>query len=144
MPVGNLVCRFEFPSSSVAPSGSSLPHVNIYIMTLGVLAPYRRLGLASNMINHILSEVTPGSNISLPDPDVKPPPPAKTADEKKKAPPRKMKDYLVEKIYLHVQTDNQEARAFYKSMGFAEEDLIEEYYRKGVDCRSAVILAKRD
>lgn len=113
-------------------------------MTLGVLAPYRRLGIASNLINHILSEVTPGSNISLPDPDIPAPAPTKNKEGSVVKPERKMKDYHVQSIYLHVQTDNTEAREFYKKLGFAEEEVIDEYYRKGVACRSAVLLRKTD
>ncbi|CAO1632830.1 unnamed protein product [Sympodiomycopsis kandeliae] len=137
IPVGNLVCRYEFSPPSETSSSSSLPSVQIYIMTLGVLAPYRRLGIASYLINHILSEVTPGSNISLPESNTPP-------KDKKDPTPIKTKEYLVEKIYLHVQTDNQQGRQFYKNLGFTEADLIEQYYREGVQCRSAVVLEKRD
>lgn len=154
MPVGNLCCRYEYswPSDS---SDSTVPTVNIYIMTLGVLAPYRRLGIAKKLISHLITVAGPGTDLDLPNPD-----PAVAAKEKaakqdnKKTndkagsttaakPPRPTKKFRVESLYLHVQTTNAEARDFYKAQGFTEEETIEEYYRKGVEPRSAVLLVKK-
>ena len=155
MPVGNLVCRYDFPppssSSTASTSSSDSPPVEVYIMTLGILAPYRRLGIASKLIKHLLIFAGPGTEIDLPDPkEVKKTTSAAAAattaskDSKgAKAAPVKTKGYLVSRVYLHVQTSNQEAIDFYKSQGFTEGEVLPEYYRKGVEPRSAVILEKK-
>ncbi|SCV72074.1 BQ2448_4768 [Microbotryum intermedium] len=66
LPVGNLVSRLEpisstsdsEPSSelesSSTPSSTTRPHVQLYIMTLGILSPYRRQGLASKLLTSVL------------------------------------------------------------------------------------------
>lgn len=150
IPVGNLCCRYEYKWSS---SSSSLPPVNVYIMTLGVLAPYRRLGIGRALIDHLFSVVSPGTELDLPDPNEPSPSVSQQVAEKveknqgqpaavaKAA--RTKKKFRVESIFLHVQTSNDEAREFYKAQGFAEEEIISEYYRQGVEPRSAVLLAKR-
>ncbi|KAF9576341.1 hypothetical protein EC968_009315 [Mortierella alpina] len=91
--VGAVCCRKENVAGS-----TSLQ--NLYIATLGVLAPYRRLGLGSKMLKHILE------NAELP---------ASTG-------PR------IGKVYLHVQANNEEALEFYKKHGFAVAEKCEKYY----------------
>ncbi|PWN22490.1 hypothetical protein BCV69DRAFT_267900 [Microstroma glucosiphilum] len=156
MPVGMLVCRFEYPDPPQASSSSSSPApVKVYIMTLGVLAPYRRLGIASKMIKHLLTFAGPGTELDLPDPAL-PAPLSKaiaagsaakkdtaTAGKKDNKEEKKTKKYLVESVYLHVQTTNDEAKDFYKKQGFGEGEVLEEYYRRGVEPRSAVILERK-
>lgn len=118
-------------------------------MTLGILAPYRRLGLASSLISNLLTTLPPGSTVSLADPSSPPPQPvanAKSPSSNKAAaapPAPKRKTYKVESVYLHVQTNNDEAREFYKRQRFEEGEVVEEYYRRGVEPRSAVLLEKR-
>ena len=70
-------------------------------MVIGVLAPYRRLGLATVLIKHILNTAPPGSVFA---------------------------GRRVESIYLHVQTSNEIARAFYERLGFALTQTIPSYY----------------
>lgn len=143
-----MICRYEIlPSSSPA-------KVKVYVMTLGVLAPYRRLGIASNLISHLLTVASPGTIVSLPDPDAPAPPPAPAKkatdskadgkDKKKKEEPKvPTKDYEIECIYLHVQTSNEEARKFYEKHNFKVGQEIKEYYRVGVEPRSAWVLESR-
>ncbi|KAG0331802.1 hypothetical protein BG004_001497 [Podila humilis] len=90
--VGGVCCRKE----SVA---GSTTLQNLYIATLGVLAPYRRLGLGTKLLNHILE----------------------TANEAATAP-------KIGKIYLHVQFGNDEALEFYKKYGFEVVETCENYY----------------
>lgn len=155
-----LVCRFEYPdppqaSSSSSASASPAP-VKVYIMTLGVLAPYRRLGIASKMIKHLLTFAGPGTELDLPEPALPAPlskavaagsakkdPKKETATGKKDKEEKKTKKYLVESVYLHVQTTNDEAKDFYKKQGFSEGEILEEYYRRGVEPRSAVVLERK-
>nr|XP_009407440.1 PREDICTED: N-alpha-acetyltransferase 50-like isoform X3 [Musa acuminata subsp. malaccensis] len=67
----------------------------VYIMTLGVLAPYRGLGVGTKLLNHVL-DLSHKQNIW--------------------------------EIYLHVQTNNDDAIAFYKRFGFEITDTIRNYY----------------
>ncbi|KAF9114346.1 N-alpha-acetyltransferase 50 [Mortierella sp. AM989] len=90
--VGAVCCRKE----PIAGSTSQ----NLYIATLGVLAPYRRLGLGSKLLAHIME------NAELPS----------SSDPK------------IAKVYLHVQTNNEEALEFYKKHGFQVAETIKDYY----------------
>lgn len=128
----------------------SPPEVKVYIMTLGVLAPYRRLGIARSLISNLLTHLSPGSEVTLEDPTAPAPkapvaaaksPPSKAAAAP--TPPRPTKKYRVGSVYLHVQTSNEEAREFYKKQGFEEGETLPEYYRKGVEPRSAVLLERK-
>ncbi|XP_074582911.1 uncharacterized protein LOC141839138 [Curcuma longa] len=85
--VGSIACRLEKKEGGV---------MSIYIMTLGVLAPYRRLGIGTKMLKHVLNLSEKQNNIS--------------------------------DIYLHVQTNNEDAIAFYKKSGFEIVDTIQNYY----------------
>ncbi|KAH9619017.1 hypothetical protein KSS87_018290 [Heliosperma pusillum] len=84
--VGAIACRVEKKDTGA---------VCIYIMTLGVLAPYRGLGIGTKLLNHVI-ELCSKQNIS--------------------------------EIYLHVQTNNDEAISFYKKFGFEITDTIKNYY----------------
>ncbi|KAF5748213.1 N-alpha-acetyltransferase 50 [Tripterygium wilfordii] len=84
--VGAIACRLE------KTEGGS---VRVYIMTLGVLAPYRGLGIGTRLLNHVL-DLCSKQNIS--------------------------------EIYLHVQTNNEDAINFYKKFGFDITDTIPNYY----------------
>ncbi|XP_057521409.1 uncharacterized protein LOC130801556 [Amaranthus tricolor] len=84
--VGAIACRLEKRDDGA---------VRVYIMTLGVLAPYRGLGVGTKLLNHVL-ELSSKQNIS--------------------------------EIYLHVQTNNDEAINFYKKFGFEITDTIQNYY----------------
>ncbi|CAF1883096.1 hypothetical protein HID58_045260 [Brassica napus] len=70
--------------------------MRVYIMTLGVLAPYRGIGIGSKLLlNHVL-DMCSKQNVS--------------------------------EIYLHVQTNNEDAINFYKKFGFDITDTIPDYY----------------
>uniref|UniRef100_I1NPJ9 N-acetyltransferase domain-containing protein n=1 Tax=Oryza glaberrima TaxID=4538 RepID=I1NPJ9_ORYGL len=85
--VGAIACRLEKKEGGA---------VCVYIMTLGVLAPYRSLGIGSKLLNHVIDLC-----------------------EKQNIP----------EIYLHVQTNNDDAIAFYKKFGFEITKTIEKYYK---------------
>ncbi|KAF3447184.1 hypothetical protein FNV43_RR12364 [Rhamnella rubrinervis] len=84
--VGSIACRLEKKDNGA---------VCVYIMTLGVLAPYRGLGIGTRLLNHAL-DLCAKQNIS--------------------------------EIYLHVQTNNEDAINFYKKFGFEITETIENYY----------------
>ncbi|XP_020105880.1 N-alpha-acetyltransferase 50 [Ananas comosus] len=84
--VGSIACRLERKEGGA---------IRVYIMTLGVLAPYRGLGIGTKLLTHVL-DLSAKQNIS--------------------------------EIYLHVQTNNDDAIAFYKKFGFEITDTIQNYY----------------
>jgi len=84
--VGAIACRLEKKEGGA---------VRVYIMTLGVLAPYRGLGIGTKLLNHVFY-LSAKQNIS--------------------------------EIYLHVQTNNDDAIAFYKKFGFEITQTIHNYY----------------
>ncbi|CAN1164835.1 N-alpha-acetyltransferase 50 [Linum perenne] len=84
--VGAIACRLEKKEGGA---------VFVYIMTLGVLAPYRGLGIGTKLLNHVL-DLSGKQNIA--------------------------------EIYLHVQTNNEEAINFYKKFGFEITETIKNYY----------------
>lgn len=62
----------------------------------------------------------------------------KDEDKKKKGEERR-----IVAVYLHVQTDNDEAKTFYEKHGFKEVERLDEYYHRGIEPRSAWVLEKR-
>ncbi|CDP04809.1 unnamed protein product [Coffea canephora] len=84
--VGSIACRKEKKEG-----GADC----VYIMTLGVLAPYRGLGIGTKLLKHVLDLCT--------------------------------KENIGE-IFLHVQTNNEDAIKFYKKFGFEITDTIQNYY----------------
>ncbi|KZT70979.1 acyl-CoA N-acyltransferase [Daedalea quercina L-15889] len=90
IPVGTICCRQEVVEG----------HTRLYLMTMGVLAPYRSRGLGSYALQHVLQ--------------------AAAANAKPK----------IKDIYLHVQTSNEAAKTFYERHGFVEKGVYEGYYKK--------------
>ncbi|CAN6992359.1 unnamed protein product [Brassica oleracea var. botrytis] len=96
--VGAIACRLETKGGTM----------RVYIMTLGVLAPYRGIGIGSKLLNHVLDMCTK-QNVS--------------------------------EIYLHVQTNNEDAIKFYKKFGFDITDTIPDYYIN-IEPRDCYVLTK--
>ncbi|OAX41069.1 N-acetyltransferase NAT13 [Rhizopogon vinicolor AM-OR11-026] len=86
VPVGIICCRLE--------------NKDLYLMTMGVLAPYRSRQLGSETLKRIIK--------------------AAASHSKPK----------IRRIYLHVQTSNTEAKNFYEKNGFKEVGIKEDYYKK--------------
>ncbi|KAL6544273.1 hypothetical protein OROGR_010770 [Orobanche gracilis] len=84
--VGSIACRVEKKESG---------GTRVYIMTLGVLAPYRGLGIGTKLVNHVLDLCLKQS---------------------------------IGEVYLHVQTNNEDAINFYKKFGFEITETIHNYY----------------
>ncbi|KAJ4951654.1 hypothetical protein NE237_028486 [Protea cynaroides] len=84
--VGAIACRLE---------KNEFGAVRVYIMTLGVLAPYRGLGIGTKLLNHVIGLCSKQNSLE---------------------------------IYLHVQTNNEDAINFYKNFGFEITDTIKNYY----------------
>ncbi|ETW80833.1 hypothetical protein HETIRDRAFT_452321 [Heterobasidion irregulare TC 32-1] len=90
VPVGTICCRFETKDEAT----------ELYLMTMGVLAPYRSLGIGSKSLELVLQ--------------------AAAAHTKPQ----------ITRIYLHVQVSNDAAKQFYERHGFTEASVVEEYYKK--------------
>ncbi|KAJ0786936.1 putative transferase transcription regulator GNAT family [Helianthus annuus] len=86
--VGSIACRLEKKEDGA---------IRVYIMTLGVLAPYRGLGIGTKLLNHVI-DLSSKENIG--------------------------------EIYLHVQTNNEDAINFYKKFGFEITETIKNYYAR--------------
>ncbi|CAA2933524.1 N-alpha-acetyltransferase 50 [Olea europaea subsp. europaea] len=84
--VGSIACRLEKKEGGA---------IRVYIMTLGVLAPYRGLGIGTKLVSYVL-DLCAKQNIG--------------------------------EIYLHVQTNNEDAINFYKKFGFEITETIQNYY----------------
>ncbi|KZT08335.1 acyl-CoA N-acyltransferase [Laetiporus sulphureus 93-53] len=90
IPVGTICCRLETVDGQT----------RLYLMTMGVLAPYRSRGLGSFSLQQIID--------------------AAAAHTKPK----------ISAIYLHVQVSNIVAKQFYERHGFKETGVHEGYYKK--------------
>ncbi|KAK2464271.1 hypothetical protein APHAL10511_003728 [Amanita phalloides] len=90
IPVGTICCRLETKDDQT----------NMYLMTMGILAPYRSRGLGSQCLESVIS--------------------AAIAHMKPK----------IHKIYLHVQVSNDAAKMFYERHGFKEVEIHKSYYKK--------------
>ncbi|BGP40524.1 N-acetyltransferase 5 [Rhodotorula kratochvilovae] len=186
LPVGVLVCRLE-ESKEAAPRTLSEAAAareatgkegdkdakgkegepkayKLYVMTLGVLAPYRHQGLGSKLIHQALSSaaashvpppsaVTSSSSKPTPAPapapakGKKPAPPAKKdagkeKEEKKEDEEVELPKPRVESVYLHVQVGNDEGRRFWEKWGFEVKETVPDYYRK-IEPRDAWLLERR-
>ncbi|KAF5326279.1 hypothetical protein D9611_000042 [Ephemerocybe angulata] len=89
IPVGTICCRFENKDDQN----------QLYLMTMGVLAPYRSRGLGSKALERVL---------------------AAASSHRPK----------IDKVYLHVQVSNDEAKKFYEANGFTLVSTHEGYYKK--------------
>ncbi|KAI0062902.1 N-acetyltransferase NAT13 [Artomyces pyxidatus] len=90
VPVGTICCRLETKEGVT----------QLYLLTMGVLAPYRSLGIGSESLRLVLD--------------------AAVAHTKP----------AISRIYLHVQVSNDGAKRFYERNGFKEVELDEAYYKK--------------
>mmetsp|Transcript_101847 Transcript_101847/g.287321 ORF Transcript_101847/g.287321 Transcript_101847/m.287321 type:complete len:227 (-) Transcript_101847:123-803(-) len=102
--VSSICCRMEDRQAG----GKAL-----YIMTISVLKPYQRRGLASQLIRWTLD----------------------------KAEGKEGQASDIQEIYLHVQTSNATALAFYRSFGFDVTEEIKNYYTN-IDPPDCYVLRK--
>jgi hypothetical protein len=92
---------------------------------------------------HVLEVAGPGQNVSLLDFDAPAPKPKKNKDGKDIPQDPIKKTVTVTSVFLHVQTGNEEAKAFYEKLGFKETAMLPEYYKIGIQPRSAWLLEKK-
>lgn len=122
--VGSVCCRKEryMPShasgndkaaSPASDSSTSSKKFSLYIMTLGVLAPYRERGIGHQLITHVL-DLVESSPLC--------------------------KDVV--DIYIHVQEGNEDALRFYSRYGFEITEKIEGYYKRIEPAASFVVRKK--
>ena len=171
--VGAICCRLE--DAPAAPEGSDdkcPPGLRAYIMTLGVLAPYRGMKIGTQLLEMALSGLAArnaavdreladadgdgeggeggaaaagGGDGGDGDAGAKPSAAKKQkagAHEKKKEKKNDPRAKRIHEVFLHVQSNNEDAMTFYAKFGFEKGETVEDYY-KNVEPRSAVILRKR-
>ncbi|KAF8472678.1 hypothetical protein BDZ91DRAFT_846171 [Kalaharituber pfeilii] len=90
-------------------TGTERRRVKVYIMTLGVLAPFRGLGVGGRLVNWLMGGGDGGRG-----------------GEKEGG-----QGWIVEEVYAHVWEKNEEALEWYAKRGFlVGEEVLEGYYRK--------------
>ncbi|RDW80132.1 hypothetical protein BP6252_04770 [Coleophoma cylindrospora] len=93
--VGGVVCRLD--PSSISPDSS----FDIYVQSLALLSPYRSQGLATRVLETVISSAV------------------------------SQKDVKIDSLYAHVWTENREALEWYAARGFKrEEPVLHGYYRR--------------
>jgi ribosomal protein S18 acetylase RimI-like enzyme len=125
--VGAVCCREE-------PIDTNDKAAKLYIMTLGVLKPYRGQGVGKTKhkpirhlsLWHIVDLITVAGKQLL---------------DHILEHAAKDKDSNITEVYLHVQTTNQEALSFYKNHGFEITGTTNNYY-KNIDDKDAHVLSK--
>ncbi|KAA1476094.1 acyl-CoA N-acyltransferase [Dentipellis sp. KUC8613] len=90
VPVGTICCRLEVKDGQT----------ELYLMTMGILAPYRHLGIGGKSLELILESAASHTKPKI------------------------------SRIYLHVQVSNDGAKQFYQRHGFEEIGVAEHYYKK--------------
>lgn len=102
--VGGVVCRLDPAlASDSTPQGTNyIPgSFDIYIQSLALLSPYRRMGLVAEVLKQVIEAATSQSNLK------------------------------VASLYAHVWTENEEALEWYTSRSFKrEEPVLHGYYRR--------------
>jgi len=100
IPVGTFCCRIEpYPDDSAK--------YKLYIMTMGILAPYRSRGVGAKALRYIIDTAYA------------------TKEDKKSSTAKPLHS-----MYMHVQTSNIDARRFYEKHGFTETGKIDHYYKR--------------
>ena len=129
----------------------------VYIMTIGVLAPYRRLGIGAQFAQPtalaLRSCASHCSRLALACPLVACPPTPPSIHRlviDASAGKRLLQQTLeacskqsdCEEVYLHVQVGNDEAVSFYKGFDFEVGEIIKDYYTR-LDPNDAHIISKK-
>jgi len=91
VPIGTFCCKLETENG----------RTSIYLMTMGILAPYRSRGVGSESLSSLLSSIA-----------------KRPASQK------------IHRLYLHVQISNESAKRFYEKNGFKLVGVHEGYYKK--------------
>lgn len=100
------------PARVVAEVVAQSNKYSLYILTLGVLAPYRERGIGRQLLNHVFDLV-------------------KTSPV--------CKDVI--DIYVHVQVGNDDAISFYQNNGFECRETLVGYYKR-LDPADCIVLRK--
>lgn len=133
--VGAICCRIE-PQEH--------PAFKLYIMTIGVLAPYRRLGIGTQLLRQVRAVVMAAVAVRrwrlLP-------PRARLRRHAARLHPTRPSQVLhacalepnLQQLYLHVQTSNHDSLEFYKRFGFTTGEVVKDYYKR-IEPPDAVLL----
>jgi GNAT superfamily N-acetyltransferase len=112
-------------------------------MTDVITMIYLADGIPGQLLTYVLDVAGPGKTVNLIDKDAPLPKPKKNKEGKDVAQELVKEAKEVESVYLHVQTSNDEAKAFYEKHGFVQTEILPEYYKIGIEPRSAWVLEKK-
>ncbi|KAG5081832.1 hypothetical protein JHK86_005897 [Glycine max] len=122
--VGAIACRLEKKEGG--------GQVRVYIMTLGVLAPYRGLGIGKQETEYLSLVIESLIDHSVNDFLVWIPVPVPQIQINGTRLLNHVLDLCskqnISEVYLHVQTNNEDAINFYKKFGFEITETIQNYY----------------
>jgi N-alpha-acetyltransferase 50 len=95
-----------------------MEHSRLYIMTLGILSPYRRMGLGSELVSHVVSSASTANTSKVAIPATKKP---STVGKK---------STQIDEIYIHVHEGDEEAIGFWEKVGFEKKEKLDKYYQR--------------
>jgi ribosomal protein S18 acetylase RimI-like enzyme len=117
-PIAGIGCRLEMMRKRAEKEEDEVYPIplKLNIMTLSVLAPYRRMGMGRSLMNLVLGQL-------------------------ERFEQEECGQVQVHEIYLNVQTNNDEALTFYKSLGFTIAQTIRNYYKR-IDPPDCYVVSK--
>lgn len=129
-PIGAVTGRMEDPSEQECdvrylPKDSDLHEYHLYLMTLGVLSPYRRLGVGTAIMNSMIEEAKKVNQEMRS---------GKLGSEHQKS--------VITALTLHVQFNNTLGMEFYSRQGFETVKFIENYYYR-IEPKGAYLIIKK-
>ncbi|CAE6433923.1 unnamed protein product [Rhizoctonia solani] len=125
-PVGQVTCSLK-PSEREG-------EARIYGMLMGVLAPYRSLGIGSYVGQHLLDAIAAHNSYVRALQAVGPITPPALSEGQFEDPLRILSVLPITSIFMHVHVLNTGARRLYERYGFTERKRLENFYRrKGPD-----------
>lgn len=107
------------------PNDSDLREYHLYLMTLGVLSPYRRLGVGTCLMNSMIEEAKKVNQEMRS---------GKLGTEHQKS--------VITAVTLHVQFNNTIGMEFYSVQGFETVKFIENYYHR-IEPKGAYLIIKK-
>ncbi|CEL52444.1 putative N-acetyltransferase san OS=Drosophila melanogaster GN=san PE=1 SV=1 [Rhizoctonia solani AG-1 IB] len=125
-PVGQATCSLK-PSERVG-------EARIYGMLMGVLPPYRSLGIGSYAGQHLLDAIAAHNSYVRALQVIGPITPPALSEGQPDDPLRTLATLPITSIFMHVHVLNTGARRLYERYGFTERKRLENFYRrKGPD-----------
>jgi ribosomal protein S18 acetylase RimI-like enzyme len=113
--VGAISCKYVL-EPVVASGEGNMMRRKAYIMSLAVLAPFRMYGIATRLVEAVISSIIATN---------------RTLAENEEGPHDELKgdSRIVEEVYVHAWTGSQDAIEWYLNRGFKQTNVVQGYYR---------------